>query len=544
MVIRREMKGRLYFAAALYVPTLLVFTHDLQPERSLRMALWALCASVVPASLPRAWMRTCVALTWVTLPATLWWMGYVVLNGIGPGWEAAQAALSSNIGEMFEAAGAVLVAPVLAIAVGLHVALLGAVTAMTLRKGGAPVPGEGTLIWPRTSRGVLLAALLPVAVSSSLTAFDLSDIDIFSPADSLASPMGSYSLIAQQGFEQVVYGEFFSSSGRRIPAGSRRIGEPVLSLLVVGESVRAGGIGPDRTARGPWTKKLDERFRSGLGAWLPTTCAGSNGTQMSVPLLLTGLPPAELGDTRQAPSGLAKLKSAGFATAWITNQDRSVFQEGGHDFYWSRPMTLERSHDAVMVPVLKTFAAPLLAEEGHNRKPRGAVVHMMGSHFEYGDRYPEGLFPLEPENLGNAERVELRYERSEEYGAQVLVKIAEVLDQSKVPAFAVFTADHGENLPGDRNGVLLHLGARTTLRDGTTSSLVMWNRAMAEGARPAKVLARVLGAPLISHQDVWHIWMALSGVEDGPVTPDVTPTIHASLDGKGYRTVLCSELKP
>lgn len=520
--------------------------HEPQPDRSLRMAVWALCVCAIPASVPRPLMRIFIWMAWATLPATLWWMGFAALNGIGPGWEAAQAAMATNMSETFGAIRTVSGARGFIATVAAHITLLGLATFLEFRhkpaaKSGLPMPARFG-----GNSAVVLAALIPIALSSTLTQFDPDAPDIFSPIDSLASPVGSYAFIAQMGIDQALHGDMYEYHERRHAVEAKKITKPIFAVFVVGESVRAGGISADKASRGPWTKKLDDRFREGLGVWLPVTCAGSNGTHMSVPLILTGLPPSEIKAAREdAPSGMARLKSAGFATAWITNQDRNVFQEKGHDYYWSHPFNLELiNHDEVMLPILKAFSGPLLSDNANSQRPHAALLHMMGSHFEYIDRYPARMFSSEPAGLTKEELEKLRYERSEEYGASVLARIADLLDQSRVPAFAVYTSDHGQNLLADKNGMMRHLGARTSIRDGTTSSLVIWNQSMAQTGKPAEVLQNILDAKMISHRDVWRIWMSLSGLDDSPVKPDANPTTWASPEGKGYRVALCTELKP
>lgn len=541
-MIPRGISSRLCFAVALYLPTLLVLAHEPQPERSVRMAAWALCVIAIPSSVPRPWLRFFIGAAWITLPATLWWMGFAALNGIGPGWEAAQAVVATNIGETFEALRTVAGAHGFVAAAVAHIALLGLTTCLEFRH--KPIARSGGAAPERMggSGAIILAALAPLSVSATLTAFNPAAPDIFSSTDSLASPMGSYSLIAQMGLDEALYGDLLSDPIRRPAVESRKVTNPLLAVFIVGESVRDGGLGPGKTGRGPWTKSLDDRFRSGLGAWLPTTCAGSNGTHIAVPLMLTGLPPSEHKAARDAPSGMARLKSAGFATAWITNQDRTAFQEKGHDLYWSHPRSL--SHDEVMIPIMKTFAGPFPGDDANSQRPRAVLLHMRGSHFEYVDRYPARMFASEPDGMAESELEELRYERSEEYSAAVLIQIADMLDHTAVPAFAVFSSDHGENLPSDRNGMLRHLGARTSVRDGTTTSLVFWNRPMAQIGKPAEVLQHVHDARMITHRDVWRIWMSLAGLDEHPVVPDPNPTIWASVDGRGYRVAHCSELKP
>jgi glucan phosphoethanolaminetransferase (alkaline phosphatase superfamily) len=293
---------------------------------------------------------------------------------------------------------------------------------------------------------------------------------------------------------------------------------------------------------------LNQRVRAGLGSWLPPVCANSFGTLISVPLLLTAIPPERHDEADTAPSVIAILKDAGFSTALIDNQGALVFQEEGHDLYWdsSDISRASGSFDEKMVPIASAFAGPLTAPSSGLLKPRAMMLHMLGSHFEYIDRYPSNLFPPEPTNLTQDELVELRYDRSEEYSAKVLGELADLLDRSTVPAFLVFTSDHGENLPGDHNGLRSHLGPRASIQDGTVPAIILWNKTMGQTGRPEKVLKLLEKPPMIAHVDVSRAFLALAGMMDGPIVPALDPKILAPVvvGGPGNTVNSCSLLKP
>ena len=348
--------------------------------------------------------------------------------------------------------------------------------------------------------------------------------------------------------DNLLYGPPSVAATRRIAHAPHHAKGPLLAIFVVGESMRAGGIGPQKINRGRWTLALDRRVRAGLGAWLPTTCASADGTAGSFPMLMTATPPEHYEEARTAPSVIAILKAAGFATAWIDNQDASVFQEKGHDLYWTVSYIASSGggFDEEMIPVASAFASPLTVSASGQMKPRAMMLHMHGSHFEYVDRYPSNLFPPDPANLTRDELTDLHYEHSEEYSAKVLGELANLLDQVKVPAFLVYTSDHGENLPRDHNGLRAHLGPRASLEDGTVPALVLWNQEMRQTGRPEEVLTLMEKKPMIAHVDVARAFLALAGMMDGPVVPVKDPEILAPVKIDGRRSVLnsCSLLTP
>jgi glucan phosphoethanolaminetransferase (alkaline phosphatase superfamily) len=539
--------ARLTYAAAMAFPAVLIGFRDPLPERWVPILSWALLTALGLAFLPRRVFRVLLVITWIAVPAMSWWCGYTALNGIGPGLEAGRAALATNVGEAREAL--VMVSDTRGFVAALlgHVSLLALSTVFWLRSGARDID-------QRVRKAVLALTLLPISASCAWEAVDIRAPALITHIDALSTPVGTYAEIAMQAFTESVIDHFFpdpflaafAQTPRAIPHESAVINRPILSVLVMGESVRFGGLGPGNENRGPWSHALSKRIGNGLGTWLPRTCASANGTLMSVPMFLTGTTPSNYREADTAPSGLARLHAAGFRTALISNQGvGGGFWEDGHDYVWTSPQYGHRPYDQVMLPLLETFAARLTSPEAASSKPMAAVLHMMGSHFVYSERYPEDLFPPFAPDVPAKERNDLEYERANEYGAKNLAELAAFLDKIAVPAFVVYVSDHGDNLEHDHNGVIRHLGPRTTQQDGFVSALVLWNRAMMDTGRPIKALERIVRADVIAHRDVYLAWMALSGLEDVPVEPTKDPTTRARLNvGEGYRTVSCSALRP
>ena len=269
---------------------------------------------------------------------------------------------------------------------------------------------------------------------------------------------------------------------------------------------------------------------------------------MAVPMLLTGVAPDDYRQAATSPSVLAALRASGFITAWLSNQDTTVFNESGHDYYWTVGDTaaLSGGYDEALIPVARSFVAPLWRQVSAVKAPRAAVIHTMGSHFEYANRYPPSLYPAEPEKLSLEALASLRYGRAVDYSAKVMLSFANILDEISEPAYLVFSGDHGENLPMDRNGLIAHLGARASIHDGTTTSLVLWNRAMRNSNRPQRAIAGLVAAPLISHADITRLFLALAGFGEIPVQPVSNPRILAPVDADAGRSTThpCAALRP
>lgn len=160
---------------------------------------------------------------------------------------------------------------------------------------------------------------------------------------------------------------------------------PLLAIFIIGESARAGTYGPSQAERGAASKELAERIKRGLGQWLPTTCASSDGTHLSVPLLLTALPPERRDEAPRAPTILGILKASGFSTAWLANNEAGDdAREAGHDLYVSRYHTnpdqfsyetagVRWKLDEDMLPVAQHFV-------GKVDRPKAMILHTIGNH--------------------------------------------------------------------------------------------------------------------------------------------------------------------
>lgn len=514
--------------------------------------------------LPRSWWKVSCIATVIALPYTLWWCGVAAAGGAGAEYDAAVAAMETNPSEAAGALKYVLNLPSFVVIAAAHMLFL----ALACAAAWPRTPGKSSQ--GRERRAINVALLVSVA-SLALCALlvmhttrgDLRAHGLFGAA-TVASPLGSAGEIVAAGIEAAAARQKdldWQSRlhtlkrtakpvyGRQEAHASRTVTTPVLAIFIVGESVRADGYGPGRRNRGAASRELAERIDSGLGAWLPTTCASSDGTHRAVPMLLTATPPEREPQAAIAPTVLGILKADGFRTAWLANNEAGPrARERGHDLYAGafnvNPDAADGAplkdwkFDADMVPTAKEFAGAVLG-------PTALIIHTQGNHIPYEWRYPHEFFPPEPAHLGTDELVELRYARALEYGARVILEVAAILDSTAAPAFLIYVSDHGENLPSDHNGLMTHLGPRTSIAAGTVPAFVLWNKAMADSGKPAQALAKLLSAKQIAQADVARLFLILAGAEDGPLAPTGNPKIWGRVSvGDSYDAVPCSELRP
>jgi glucan phosphoethanolaminetransferase (alkaline phosphatase superfamily) len=232
--------------------------------------------------------------------------------------------------------------------------------------------------------------------------------------------------------------------------------------------------------------------------------------------------------------GLARLASAGYETAWISNQPEIFFEDESRDLVWVAK-GYARKYDEALLPVARLF----LNRNLHTNK--ALIIHLMDSHAPYDDRYPT---MAEPAGLDKEQREALQYQRANNHTLTVLSRIANMIDALATPAFVVYVSDHGENLRADHNGLLYHFGTRTSAKVAYVPSIVLWNSAYLRTFDPIERLRPLLAAPSLAHADVYHVWMNFALLQDRiSITPDPKILGKQTLTSDS-RPIACADLLP
>ncbi|MDR9498555.1 MAG: phosphoethanolamine transferase [Hydrogenovibrio sp.] len=232
--------------------------------------------------------------------------------------------------------------------------------------------------------------------------------------------------------------------------------EPQTYVVVIGESMNRHHLQLYGYPRGT-TPNLSERasqmhvFQDGVATFAQTT-----------PSLSVALTQADLTNglhRSEAISLMGIAKKAGFKTWWISNQqpmrvptapmaglaDVSAFIS--HDYAGVQ----NRRYDGFMLPYIKQALADPAAH-------KVIFVHLMGSHLQYSNRYPEdyphafegveGIQAYRPANeLSFIERDYINeYDTSIHYTDKVLGELLDQADKLKEPVAVSFFADHGEEI--------------------------------------------------------------------------------------------------
>jgi len=310
--------------------------------------------------------------------------------------------------------------------------------------------------------------------------------------------------------------------------------EAGVALFIIGESLRADSLLTPGRGRG--SAELQERLDRGLGTRLPDACAGGNGTFIAVPKLLTAAPGEAPPSDTARPSLLALARAGGAKTAYINNHEIWVMPETGHDLVQKISSIESSSYDEVATEAVENF---IWREKGAHSL--AIVLHLYGQHFFYEDRYPGDFFGAEVATASPAVLEELRYQRAAEYGAHILTRAGRMLDSLSVPAYLVFTSDHGENLPSDGTGKRFHAGPVNSRQDTLVPALVLWNRAFVNAGRQRR-LEPLQHAALITHQNLALAWLALLGAPH-PLSPAADPMTWGSASiGAPAGPLRCAEL--
>lgn len=523
----------LVFLVAL-VPMSIWLMVDARLARPWEAAGWAGLCALLAASAPGRWVKWGGWIQILMLPLTLGWLGAVAVTGMGPSTASLASVTNGAYREVMTASRVVLMSHAFQIVAGM-VVLAALVVGWALLRLGPVVQQRGVAV-------IFLLALFP----GSAAVLDAGGFREYAKLAGSEARVGVVWLSHLEMLKEagrilvnhsVMEGRAGSVPVRSVDQAVKTFDmRPGVGVFIVGESLRADAL--MKPGRGPWSELLAKRLDDGLGVRLPDACAGGNGTFVSYPRLITAVDVADEAGAGGGPTILAMAKAAGARTAYINNHEIWVVPEAGHDFIQKISSMDINTFDEVAVEAMGDFLKRTDASS------KAVLIHLYGQHFFYEQRYPAALFPAEPEDLVGDALSELRYQRAAEYGAKVLLQAAEELDRLQVPAFLVFTSDHGEHLASDGTGKRFHAGPTSALGDSVVPVLVLWNKAFRETGR--QHLLDRLGSErgLIAHRDAARAWLALSG-RPGGLQPSPDPQTWGALDrGQRAGPVSCSELKP
>lgn len=310
-----------------------------------------------------------------------------------------------------------------------------------------------------------------------------------------------------------------------------------IHVLVIGETGR-----PDRWQLNGYARATTPRLANTEGVVSFSDVVSSWAwTRMSVPVLLTRKPDRDTNAFFAEKSLIAAFREAGFKTYWFSTQsplgkhDSSVALHAheADEVRFLNPATYSGSgvYDGALLAPLEQ----VLARE----EPKQLIVlHTLGSHFNYADRYPEAFDVFRPSSKGrkdaslhdNAQKVALNnsYDNSVLYTDYFLAEVIKRVNNTRSEATLLYTADHGENLfdgECDKSG-----HGHATERDFRVAS-IWWNSRAYEEAWPDKV--------------GWVRKRRSEAVSTGHVFHSMLDAAHIRLPGQNTsRSLLSEEWEP
>lgn len=232
------------------------------------------------------------------------------------------------------------------------------------------------------------------------------------------------------------------------------IAERQIYVLVIGETLR-----PDRLQLNGYPRATTPRL-AGLGNVVSFTNMISPWawTRMSVPVILSRKSAQDHSYFSRETSIVAAFKEAGFATAWLSTQsplgvhDSSVALHASEadEVQYLNPVGYKKAgfYDDVLVSAFSRILAK-------GAQKQLIVLHTLGSHFSYADRYPDSFDLFQPSGKGealgmhnkaNKEKLNNAYDNTVAYTDYVVFNLIRQLEKQQAVSGLMLVSDHGENL--------------------------------------------------------------------------------------------------
>ena len=255
-------------------------------------------------------------------------------------------------------------------------------------------------------------------------------------------------------------------------------------VFIVGESLRPDHLGLNGYERNT-TPLLGAE--SNLVNFKAARSTGTH-THSSLPYVFTEADSTDMQWGYEQQSFITLFKKAGYATAWIANQDIGK----SYSYFAHEPDTLINVNstrspysygkwlDSDILPFYDRWMS------GHKTKPVLTILHTIGSHWWYKSHYVEKdalyLPDMDSKQIGSMSRQQI----INSYDNSILATdkfISEIIDRNRDRnAIVIYVSDHGESLGED--GVWLHATEAPELHE---VAMFVWYSDSYSGKYPEKV---------------------------------------------------------
>lgn len=224
----------------------------------------------------------------------------------------------------------------------------------------------------------------------------------------------------------------------------------------------------------------------------------ANLTLKARPLILTR---ATIDDPERGVSerGIAEAyHEAGFQTAWLSNQplvDYSRRMANEQDYRYGSITGLEGGtvhYDTIVVGLAQRLF------EQHKTRKSFYLLHLLGSHLKYDQRYPKEYERFTPAvqasdgyavlSAKNKDKVVNAYDNTILYTDHVIAEAIRLLQKQKGIRALIYVSDHGENLFDDEREMSVHGSYEGTVYEAHVPCFI-WLSEEFRQAYPEKVAA-------------------------------------------------------
>jgi len=331
-------------------------------------------------------------------------------------------------------------------------------------------------------------------------------------------------------------------------------------VLVIGETLR-----PDRLQLNGYNRATTPRLAGTKNVISFTNMVSPWAwTRMSVPVILSR---KNATDQRYFPtetSLVAAFKEAGFSTSWLSTQsplgvhDSSIALHASEadQVQYLNPVGYKKEgfYDDILLPAFERVLQ-------QNEPKQLIVLHTLGSHFSYADRYPDAFDLFTPSGKGQLVSMHDQksktllnnaYDNSVAYTDFFLFNLIKQLEQTQSISSLFYVSDHGENIFDGQCGKSGH--GHNTERDYRVAS-ILWTsdtynlqypqkKALAEQRREQPLMTSSVFHSMLDLADIQYPDQKLS---KSWVSPDWRPyprILQQGLDfDKAQRVGECQELK-
>ena len=331
-------------------------------------------------------------------------------------------------------------------------------------------------------------------------------------------------------------------------------------VLVIGETLR-----PDRLQLNGYNRATTPRLAGSKNVISFTNMVSPWAwTRMSVPVILSR---KNATDQRYFPtetSLVAAFKEAGFSTSWLSTQsplgvhDSSIALHASEadQVQYLNPVGYKKEgfYDDILLPAFERVLQ-------QNEAKQLIVLHTLGSHFSYADRYPDAFDLFTPSGKGQLVSMHDQksktllnnaYDNSVAYTDFFLFNLIKQLEQTQSISSLLYVSDHGENIFDGQCGKSGH--GHNTERDYRVASMLWTSENYNLQYPQKKALAEQRREQPLMTSSIFHSVLDLAAIQypdqklsKSWVSPDWRPSpriLQQGLDfDKAQRVGECQELK-